>query len=67
MRNTNKIEKLIPKEERKKELTQEIKNKITQYADFSVFIHFEFLEEKHWYQFEKSFDLIKQTMHSDQY
>lgn len=40
-------------------------DRLCQYSNSSVFLHFSFLEKKHWYKFTKEFDAISKKMLDD--
>lgn len=59
-----KVKKLFAQNEKQDNLSDETLNKIYQYADFNVFIHFDF-NGQHWYQFKESFALITNKLNSE--
>jgi hypothetical protein len=60
-----KIEKDVLSREFLSSLNDETKQKIIQYADFRVFIHFEFQNSAHWYQIKDAFDLLIDKLNSE--
>jgi hypothetical protein len=67
-KNQNVLKKLLDKEESFDSYSNETKDKLLQFADFSVFIHFEFMndgERLNWYQFDEAFDIIKDKLNSE--
>ena len=61
--NTKVLKKLLKENEEIKNISETTKNKIVEYADFNVFIHFDF-QGKSWYDFKDSFDLLIQNLNS---
>lgn len=59
-----KLKKLFEKEDKLENLSQRSNKAILEFADFSVFIHFDF-KGKHWHEYEKSFSLIKDKLNSE--
>lgn len=67
-KNQNVLKKLLDKDESIDSYSVETKSRLLQFADFSVFIHFEYLkdgEKLSWYQFDKVFDIIKDKLNSE--
>jgi hypothetical protein len=65
LEDKSKLKGFLQKNEAIDTLTEETKNKIIQYSDFSVFIHFDFFEEKlNWYQIEDAFTDLKQSIYA---
>ncbi len=59
---------LLEKDETFELLSAETKSKILQFADFTVFVHFEFIKDDNiisWHQFDKTFKLIKDKLNSE--
>ncbi len=67
-KNPTILKRLLEKDERVELLSAETKNKMLQFADFTVFIHFEFIKENKtisWHQFDETFKLIKDKLNSE--
>ncbi len=47
------------------ELTEEEKNRILEFDSGDIFLHFEFQDDKHWYEFQDEFELISKQMLAD--
>lgn len=62
---SSKLKKSFAKDEKPDNLSEETKKRIIQFADFDVFIHFDFKDGKQWYQFTDSFSLIKNKLNSE--
>lgn len=60
----DRIKKLFQKGEKPEVLSEATKRKIEQFADFKIFIHFDF-NDCSWYQFESEFQLIKNKLNSE--
>lgn len=66
--NLSTLKRLLEKDESFDFLSAETRNKIIQFADFTVFIHFEFIKDNKcssWYQFDNTFRLIKDKLNSE--
>jgi len=61
----NQVKRLFKKDEKAESLYEETIELLKQFFDFSVFLHFEFSSTNHWYQFDKSFNLIKSKLNSE--
>ena len=62
------LKKLLTKDETLESFGDDTKNKLLQYADFSVFIHFEFSDNGKkisWFQNSEVFDIIKNKLYSE--
>lgn len=67
-KNKTIIKRLLAKDETVESFSNETKNTIQQYADFNVFIHFEFSIDDNilsWHHFDDSFKLIKNKLNSE--
>lgn len=66
--NQNVLKKLLSQGESLDSYSDETKKRFLQFADFSIFIHFEYIkgdEKISWHQFEKVFDAIKDKLNSE--
>jgi len=63
-KHLSKIKRFLNKETNWEDLSEAANNDILQFADFSVFIHFDF-RGKHWYQYDKSISLITEKLNSE--
>jgi hypothetical protein len=62
------LKRLLNKDETLESYSNETRNKFLQFADFTVFIHFKFSKDGkklNWYQFDKTFDCIKDKLNSE--
>lgn len=62
------LKRLLNKDETLESYSNETRNKFLQFADFTVFIHFKFSKDGktlNWYQFNKTFDCIKDKLNSE--
>lgn len=67
-KNPNILKRLLEKDETFELLSAETRNKMLQFADFTVFIHFEFIKDNYtisWHQFDETFKLIKNKLNSE--
>ncbi len=67
-KNPTILKRLLEKDESLDLLSVETKNKMLQFADFTVFIHFEFIRDDNtvsWHQFDEAFKLIKDKLNSE--
>ncbi|MDD2286565.1 MAG: hypothetical protein PHQ11_14340, partial [Paludibacter sp.] len=66
--NLSTLKRLLEKDESFDFLSAETRNKMIQFADFTVFIHFEFIKDNKcssWFQFDNTFKLIKDKLNSE--
>jgi hypothetical protein len=62
------IKRLLEKDETFELLSAETRSRMLQFADFTVFIHFEFIKDGNtisWHQFDETFKLIKDKLNSE--
>ena len=59
------LKRLLKKKESFEELSEETRTKLLKYSDHHVYIHFEFEEKQHWYDFHESFQLIKNKLNTE--
>jgi hypothetical protein len=62
------LKRLVEKDETIDNFSVETRNKILQFADFTVFIHFEYFKNGNkisWHQFDEIFKLIKDKLNSE--
>jgi hypothetical protein len=67
-KNQSILKRLLNKGETIESYSNETKKKFLQFADFTVFIHFRFIkdgEKLNWYQFDTTFDCIKDKLNSE--
>lgn len=67
-KNPTILKRLLEKDETFDLLSTETRNKMLQFADFTVFIHFEFIKNDNiisWHQFDETFKLIKDKLNSE--
>ncbi len=60
-----KVKRLLDKGEKIDTISNDSLKRIEQYANFRVFIHFDFKGKEGWYNFENEFDLIKNRLNSE--
>lgn len=66
--NQNLLKRLLSQGESLDSYSDETKKRLLQFADFSVFIHFEYIkgdEKISWYQFDETFGAIKDKLNSE--
>lgn len=66
--NQNLLKRLLSQGESLDSYSDETKKRLLQFADFSVFIHFEYIqgdENISWYQFDETFGSIKDKLNSE--
>jgi hypothetical protein len=66
--NQSVLKRLLNKDETLESYSNETRNKLLQFADFTVFIHFKFSKDGNklnWYQFDTTFDCIKEKLNSE--
>lgn len=67
-KNQSVLKRLLNKDETLESYSNETRNKFLQFADFTVFIHFKFFKDGkklNWYQFDTTFDCIKDKLNSE--
>lgn len=67
-KNQSILKRLLNKDETLELYGDETRNKFLKFADFTVFIHFEFSKDNekcNWYHFETTFDCIKDKLNSE--
>lgn len=67
-RNQSTLKRLLNKDETLESYSNETRNKFLQFADFTVFIHFEFSKDGkklNWYHLDITFDCIKAKLNSE--
>lgn len=67
-KNQSVLKRLLNKDETLESYSNETRNKFLQFADFTVFIHFKFFKDDkklNWYQFDTTFDCIKDKLNSE--
>lgn len=66
--NPSVLKRLLNKDETLESYSNETRNKFLEFADFTVFIHFKFFKDGkklNWYQFDTTFDCIKDKLNSE--
>ncbi|MCK9450360.1 MAG: hypothetical protein M0Q90_01595 [Bacteroidales bacterium] len=67
-KNKSVLKKLLDKDETPDCYSSETRNKLLQFADFTVFIHFEYFKDDkklNWYQFNNVFEILKDKLNSE--
>ncbi len=67
-KNSTILKRFLEAEESLDSLSPKTRDNILQFADFSVFIHFEYIKngnKKSWHQFDEAFKLIKDKLNSE--
>lgn len=67
-KNPTILKRLLEKDETFELLSEKTRNKLLQFADFTVFIHFEYIKDERnmsWHQFDEAFKLLKDKLNSE--
>ncbi len=67
-KNPTILKRLLEKDETFDLLSAETRNRMLQFADFTVFIHFEFIKDDNtisWHKFDETFKLLKDKLNSE--
>ncbi len=63
--NEKELKKILKKDNTFEDLSEESKNKLLKYANYKVFLHFDFVGGKHWYHFKEPFQFITNKLNAE--